>query len=52
MQVKGAQEHGAAGILIFSDPKDDGAVTVENGYEPYVISHYYHALCSPVTQVS
>ncbi|KAI4526580.1 Zn-dependent exopeptidase [Schizophyllum commune Loenen D] len=35
LKVKGAQEHGAAGILIFSDPKDDGAVTVENGYKPY-----------------
>ncbi|KAL1740279.1 Zn-dependent exopeptidase [Schizophyllum fasciatum] len=35
LKVKGAQEHGAAGILIYSDPKDDGAVTVENGYKPY-----------------
>ena len=23
------------GTLIYSDPRDDGAVTVENGYEPY-----------------
>ena len=52
MQVKGAQEHGAAGILIFSDPKDDGAVTVENGYEQYILSLSNHAICLPVTQVS
>ena len=51
-QVKGAEELGAAGILIYSvctiisvsltgltflsqDPRDDGTVTVENGYTPY-----------------
>ena len=33
-QVKGAQELGAAGILIYSDPRDDGTVTVDNGYKP------------------
>lgn len=26
---------GAAGVLIYSDPRDDGAVTAENGYEAY-----------------
>ncbi|TRM68157.1 hypothetical protein BD626DRAFT_424829 [Schizophyllum amplum] len=35
LKVKGAQEHGAVGCIIFTDPKDDGAVTVENGYKAY-----------------
>ena len=34
LQVKGAQEHGAAACLIYSDPRDDGTVTVDNGYAP------------------
>ncbi|PCH41196.1 Zn-dependent exopeptidase [Wolfiporia cocos MD-104 SS10] len=35
LKVKGAQEHGAVACLIYSDPRDDGTVTEENGYEPY-----------------
>ncbi|EPQ59132.1 Zn-dependent exopeptidase [Gloeophyllum trabeum ATCC 11539] len=35
LKVKGAEELGAAGVLIYSDPRDDGTVTVENGYAPY-----------------
>ncbi|KAF5360315.1 hypothetical protein D9758_009125 [Tetrapyrgos nigripes] len=35
LKVKGAQELGAAGVLIYSDYRDDGAVTAENGYEIY-----------------
>ncbi|KAF9569000.1 Zn-dependent exopeptidase [Agrocybe pediades] len=35
LKVKGGQELGAAGVLIYSDPRDDGHVTVENGYLPY-----------------
>ncbi|KAJ7572529.1 Zn-dependent exopeptidase [Mycena floridula] len=35
LKIKGAQELGAAGVLIYSDPRDDGYVTVENGYAPY-----------------
>jgi hypothetical protein len=35
LQVKGAQELGAVGVLIYVDPRDDGYVTVENGYAPY-----------------
>ncbi|OJA19334.1 hypothetical protein AZE42_00444 [Rhizopogon vesiculosus] len=35
VKVQGAAERGAVGILIYSDPRDDGSVTVENGYEPY-----------------
>lgn len=31
-QIKGAQELGAAGVLIYSDPRDDGVVTEKNGY--------------------
>ena len=33
IQVKGAQELGAAGVLMYSDLRDDGSVTTENGYE-------------------
>ncbi|KAG6873768.1 hypothetical protein C0995_011587 [Termitomyces sp. Mi166 len=35
LKIKGAQELGAAGVLIYSDPRDDGYVTVENGFAPY-----------------
>ncbi|KAG2013796.1 hypothetical protein CC2G_010666 [Coprinopsis cinerea AmutBmut pab1-1] len=35
LKIKGAQELGAAGVLIYSDPRDDGVVTVDNGYSPY-----------------
>ncbi|KAG1727082.1 Zn-dependent exopeptidase [Suillus paluster] len=35
LKVQGAAERGALGVLIYSDPRDDGSVTVENGYEPY-----------------
>ncbi|KAA1466608.1 Zn-dependent exopeptidase [Dentipellis sp. KUC8613] len=35
LKVKGAQELGAAGILIYSDPRDDGSVTTANGYKAY-----------------
>ncbi|KAF6762612.1 vacuolar protein sorting-associated protein 70 [Ephemerocybe angulata] len=34
-QIKGAEELGAAGVLIYSDPRDDGYVTEDNGYETY-----------------
>lgn len=30
-----AQEAGAIGCIIFSDPGDDGGITAENGYEVY-----------------
>lgn len=33
--MQGAAERGAVGVLIYSDPRDDGSVTEENGYEPY-----------------
>ncbi|KAF8342316.1 uncharacterized protein EI90DRAFT_2988837 [Cantharellus anzutake] len=35
LKVKAAQEAGAIGCLIYSDPRDDGTVTVQNGYLPY-----------------
>ncbi|KAG5650582.1 hypothetical protein H0H81_011721 [Sphagnurus paluster] len=35
LKIKGAQELGAAGVLIYSDPRDDGFVTVDNGFAPY-----------------
>ncbi|RXW21968.1 hypothetical protein EST38_g3913 [Candolleomyces aberdarensis] len=35
LKVKGAQEAGAAGVLIFSDVNDDGTVTEANGYAAY-----------------
>jgi N-acetylated-alpha-linked acidic dipeptidase len=34
LKVKGAEELGAAGVLIYSDPRDDGTVTEINGYAP------------------
>ncbi|KAJ7180389.1 Zn-dependent exopeptidase [Mycena crocata] len=33
--IKGAEDLGAAGVIIYSDPRDDGFITVENGYEAY-----------------
>jgi len=30
-----AQEAGAIGVLIFTDPGDDGEITEANGYEAY-----------------
>ncbi|KIR40583.1 membrane protein [Cryptococcus deuterogattii 99/473] len=35
LKVKAAQEAGAIGIIIFTDPGDDGEITEENGYEVY-----------------
>lgn len=35
LKVKRAQEVGMAGILIYSDPGDDGEMTEENGYDQY-----------------
>ncbi|CAA7259633.1 unnamed protein product [Cyclocybe aegerita] len=35
LKVKGGQDLGAAGVLIYSDPIDDGTITVENGYLAY-----------------
>jgi N-acetylated-alpha-linked acidic dipeptidase len=32
LKVKGAQDLGAAGVLIYNDPRDDGTVTTANGY--------------------
>jgi hypothetical protein len=36
-QIKAAEEAGAAGVLIYSDPRDDNDVTVENGYLAYIL---------------
>ncbi|KAF9238740.1 Zn-dependent exopeptidase, partial [Melanogaster broomeanus] len=35
LKVQGAEERGAAGILIYTDPRDDGAVVEANGYATY-----------------
>ncbi|KAF7332141.1 Zn-dependent exopeptidase [Mycena kentingensis (nom. inval.)] len=35
LKIKRAQELGAAGVLIYSDLRDDGSVTEDNGYLPY-----------------
>jgi N-acetylated-alpha-linked acidic dipeptidase len=35
LKVKGAEELGAAAVLTYSDPRDDGTVTEDNGYLPY-----------------
>ncbi|KAI6035044.1 Zn-dependent exopeptidase [Pisolithus orientalis] len=35
LKIQGAEQHGVAGVIMYSDPRDDGSVTVENGYLPY-----------------
>ncbi|OCF36828.1 membrane protein [Kwoniella heveanensis BCC8398] len=35
LKVKAAQEAGAVGVIVFTDPGDDGEITQENGYEVY-----------------
>ena len=35
LKVKRASELGMAGVVMYSDPGDDGEVTVENGHLPY-----------------
>jgi N-acetylated-alpha-linked acidic dipeptidase len=35
LKVKGAEDRGAAGVLIYSDVNDDGTVTEKNGYTAY-----------------
>lgn len=35
LKVKRAEELGAVGVLIYSDPGDDGEITEVNGYKPY-----------------
>ncbi|KXN89501.1 Glutamate carboxypeptidase 2 [Leucoagaricus sp. SymC.cos] len=35
LKIKGGQENGAIGTLIYSDPRDDGTVTVDEGFAPY-----------------
>ncbi|KUL88558.1 hypothetical protein ZTR_05408 [Talaromyces verruculosus] len=35
LKVKGAQDLGAVGVIIYSDPQEDGDITELNGYEAY-----------------
>ncbi|KAJ5577418.1 Peptidase M28 [Penicillium hispanicum] len=35
LKVKRAQELGMVGVVIYSDPQEDGDITEENGYEAY-----------------
>lgn len=35
LKVKRAQELGMVGVIIYTDPGDDGEITVENGYKAY-----------------
>lgn len=35
LKVKRAQELGMAGVVMYSDPQDDGEMTELNGYKPY-----------------
>lgn len=35
LKVKFAQENGAVGVLLYSDPGDDFGITPENGYDTY-----------------
>ncbi|KZT71471.1 Zn-dependent exopeptidase [Daedalea quercina L-15889] len=35
LKIQLAQEYGAAGVLIYSDTRDDGSVTTNNGFDTY-----------------
>ncbi|EXJ76832.1 glutamate carboxypeptidase II [Capronia epimyces CBS 606.96] len=35
LKVKRAQELGMVGVVMYSDPQEDGEITEENGYKPY-----------------
>ncbi|KAI1131846.1 hypothetical protein F5Y10DRAFT_36132 [Nemania abortiva] len=35
LKVKRAEELGMIGVVMYSDPGDDGGITEENGYQPY-----------------
>lgn len=35
LKVKRAQELGMVGVVMYSDPQDDGEMTEQNGYKPY-----------------
>lgn len=35
LKIQLAYEHGMVGVVMYSDPGDDGEITVENGYKPY-----------------
>lgn len=35
LSVKRAQELGMVGVVLYSDPQQDGEITEENGYKPY-----------------
>ncbi|KAJ7230581.1 hypothetical protein GGX14DRAFT_411473, partial [Mycena pura] len=35
LKIKGAEDLGTVGALMYSDPRDDGHIIVENGFEPY-----------------
>ncbi|KAL4081558.1 hypothetical protein V8B97DRAFT_2020296 [Scleroderma yunnanense] len=37
LKIQGAEQLGAAGVILYNDPRDDGSVIVENGYLPYPI---------------
>lgn len=36
VQIMAAQNFGISGVLIYTDPENDGAATIENGYTPFV----------------
>ncbi|UQC83951.1 glutamate carboxypeptidase II [Colletotrichum lupini] len=35
LKVRAAEQYGAAAVILYNDPQEDGEYTVENGYEPY-----------------
>lgn len=35
LKVRFAQQHGAIGVVIYTDPDEDGEITAENGYAAY-----------------
>ena len=42
LKVKRAQELGMVGVLIYSDPGDDGNITIDNGYGYYPMGPARH----------
>lgn len=35
LKVRAAEQSGAIGVIIYSDPQEDGEYTIKNGYKPY-----------------
>lgn len=45
LKVRAAQKYGAAAVIIYTDPQEDGEYTVANGYEAYPKGPARHPTC-------